>query len=69
MFIEKYLSDVLFFCASTDSAAIELRENPVKKEKKDNSKDAKTRRKRGRPKKDEVVPPKEPTILQQQEKM
>jgi len=66
MFIEKYLSEVLFFYGSTDSTAIELREKPVKKEK---SKDAKPKRKRGRPKKGEVVPPKEPTILGQQEKM
>ena len=66
MFIEKYLSEVLFFYGSTDSTAIELREKPVKKEK---SKKTKTKRKRGRPKKDEIVPPKEPTILEQQEKM
>jgi len=48
MYIEKYLSDVLFFYGSTDSTAIELREKPVKKEK---SKDTKPKRKRGRPKK------------------
>ena len=66
MFIEKYLSEVLFFYGSTDSTAIELREKPAKKEK---CKDTKPKRKRGRPKKGEVVPPKEPTILEQQEKM
>lgn len=66
VFIEKYLSKVLFFYASTDSTAIELREKPVKKEK---SKEEKSKRKRGRPKKGEVVPPKEPSILEQQEKM
>lgn len=66
MFIEKYLSDVLFFYGSTDSTAIELREKPVKKEK---CKDAKPKRKRGRPKKGEAVPAKEPTILAQQETM
>ena len=66
VFIEKYLSEVLFFYGSTDSTAIELREKPVKKEK---CKDTKPKRKRGRPKKGEVVPPKEPTILEQQEKM
>ena len=69
VFIEKYLSDVLFFYASTDSTAIELREKPAKKEKKNKSEDIKPKRKPGRPKKGEVVPPKEPTILQQQEKM
>lgn len=51
---------------STDSTAIELREKPIKKEK---VKKIKNRRKRGRPKKGEVVPPKELTILEQQEKM
>jgi len=66
LFIEKYLSEVLFFYASTDSTAIELREKPVKKDK---CTDTKPKRKRGRPKKGEVVPPKEPTILQQQETM
>jgi len=66
MFIDKYLSEVLFFYGSTDSTAIELREKPAKKTK---NKEEKPRRKRGRPKKGEIVPPKEPTILQQQEKM
>jgi hypothetical protein len=66
VFIEKYLKEVLFFYGSTDSTAIELREKPVKKEK---SKETKLKRKRGRPKKGEVVSPKEPTILEQQEKM
>ena len=67
MFIEKYLREVLFLYGSSDSTAIELREKPVKKEKKD--KKEKARRKRGRPKKGEKVVPKEPTILQRQEKM
>ncbi|WP_294956567.1 transposase [Sulfurovum sp.] len=66
VFIEKYLSDVLFFYGSTDSTAIELREKPVKKEK---CQEVKPKRKRGRPKKGEVVPAKEPTILEQQETM
>jgi hypothetical protein len=66
MFIEKYLKEVLFFYGSTDSTAIELREKPVKKEK---CKETKPKRKRGRPKKGEVVVTKEPTILEQQEKM
>ncbi len=66
MFIEKYLSDVLFFYGSTDSTAIELREKPAKNEK---SKEEKPKRKRGRPKKGEVVLPKESTILEKQEKM
>jgi len=68
MFIEKYLSDVVFFYASTDSTAIELREKPVKKEK-IKKEETQKKRKRGRPKKGEAVPPKEPTILQRQEKM
>jgi hypothetical protein len=66
MFIEKYLKEVLFFYGSTDSTAIELREKPAKKEK---CKETKPKRKRGRPKKGEVTAPKEPTILEQQEKM
>jgi hypothetical protein len=66
MFIEKYLKEVLLFYGSTDSTAIELREKPVKKEK---HKETKPKRKQGRPKKGEVVAPKAPTILQQQEKM
>jgi len=66
VFIEKYLSEVLFFYGSTDSTAIELREKPAKKEK---SKEAKPKRKRGRPKRGEIVPPKKPSILEQQEKM
>lgn len=66
VFIEKYLSEVLFFYGSTDSTAIELREKPVKKEKR---MEATPKRKRGRPKKSEVVPPKKPSILDQQEKM
>jgi hypothetical protein len=66
MFIEKYLKEVLFLYGSTDSTAIELREKPVKKEK---CEETKPKRKPGRPKKGEVVVPKEPTTLQQQEKM
>jgi len=68
MFIEKYLSDAVFFYGSTDSTAIELREKPAKKEKIKKEENQK-KRKRGRPKKGEALPPKEPTILQQQEKM
>jgi transposase len=67
VFIEKYLSEVLFFYGSTDSTAIELREKPAKKEK--SKEKEKPKRKRGRPKRGEIVPPKEPTILQQQEKI
>ena len=66
MFVEKYLKEVLFLYGSTDSTAIELREKPVKKEK---CEETKPKRKPGRPKKGEVVVPKEPTTLQQQEKM
>jgi len=66
MFIEKYLTDVLFFYGSTDSTAIELREKPVKKEE---TVEVTPKRKRGRPKKGEVLPSKKPTILEQQAKM
>ena len=66
-FIENYLSEILFFYNSSDSTAIELREKPVKKEQ--SLEEEKPKRKRGRPKKGEVVPAKKQTILQQQESM
>ena len=64
MFIENYLSKILFFYSSSDSTAIELREKSVKKEE-----TKETKRRQGRPKKGETVPAKKPTILQQQEHM
>ena len=38
-FIEEYLSNTLFFYNSTDSTAIDVREKPLKKREKENSKD------------------------------
>ena len=64
VFIEKYLSQTLFFYSSIDSTAIELREKAVKQEK-----EIKPKRRQGRPKKGEEGPPKKPSILQQQENM
>jgi len=64
VFIEKYLSETLFFYGSIDSTAIELREKAVQRKK-----EVKPKRRQGRPKKGEEGPPKKPSILQQQEKM
>jgi len=66
VFIENYLSEIIFFYNSSDSTAIELREKSVKKEK---PKKAEPKRKQGRPKKGEIVAAKKQTILQQQENM
>jgi len=63
-FVKDYLSDILFHYNATDATKINLKEKPVKVEKKEKSK-----RKRGRPKKGEVALPKEPTILEQQKDM
>jgi hypothetical protein len=67
LFIEKYLSKTLFFYSSIDSTAIELREKSVMYGK--SKKGVKPKRRQGRPKKGEELPPKKPSILQQQEKM
>jgi len=67
LFIENYLSGTLFFYSSIDSTAIELREKSVMYGK--SKKDVKSKRRQGRPKKGEELPPKKPSILQQQEKM
>ena len=64
VFIEKYLSETLFFYHSIDSTAIELREKGVQSKK-----EVKPKRRQGRPKKGEEGPPKKPSILQQQEQM
>jgi len=64
VFIEKYLSETLFFYSSIDSTAIELREKAVQQEK-----EIKPKRRQGRPRKGEEHPPKKPSILQQQENM
>jgi len=67
LFIENYLSGTLFFYSSIDSTAIELREKSVMYGK--SKKDVTSKRRQGRPKKGEELPPKKPSILQQQEKM
>ena len=63
-FVEKYLSDKLFFYNATDATKVELREKPVKVEKKKSKP-----KKRGRPKKGEAREPIKPTILKQQKEM
>lgn len=60
VFIENYLSEMIFFYSSIDSTAIGLRQKSVKSKKEINPK-----RRQGRPKKDEELPPKKPSILQQ----
>lgn len=64
LFIEKYLSETLFFYHSMDATAVELREKAVKSKK-----EVKPKRRQGRPRKGEELPPKKPSILQQQEQM
>ena len=64
VFIEKYLSETLFFYHSMDATAVELREKAVKSKK-----EVKPKRRQGRPRKGEELPPKKPSILQQQEQM
>jgi hypothetical protein len=55
---------------SRDSTAIEAREKPVVKEKKpDAQTDVQKRQRRGRPKKGEEPPPKEPTRIERQKTM
>ncbi len=63
-FIKEYLSGTLFMYNASDATKIDLREKPVKKEKK-----VKVKKKRGRPKQGEESEPKEPTILQKQQEM
>jgi hypothetical protein len=64
LFIEKYLSETLFFYHSMDATAVELREKAVKSKK-----EVKLKRRQGCPRKGEELPPKKPSILQQQEQM
>lgn len=63
--INKYLSDKIVGHISRDSTAIVAREKAIKKSKKEN----KPKRKRGRPRKGEEVPVKEPTRLERQKNM
>ncbi len=64
LFIKEYLSDTLFFYNASDATKIPLREKAIKQKKQEKSKN-----KVGRPKKGEVIIPKEPTILQKQQEM
>lgn len=59
--VEKYVGDEIVMHVSRDSTAIEAREKPVKKEK-----PVKIAKKRGRPRKGEEAPAKEPRRLTQQ---
>jgi len=63
-FIKEYLSDTIFLYNAIDATKIELREKPLKIEK-----EKPKPKKRGRPKKGEKREPKEPTILEQQQKL
>ena len=62
--IERFQGDRLVGHANRDSTAIEAREKPVKKGRKE-----KETQKRGRPKKGEVKPEKQPTRLERQPSM
>ncbi len=64
-FVIEYLSEKIFFHNATDATKIDLREKPVKTEKKEKPKP----KKRGRPKKGETREPIKPTILQKQKEM
>lgn len=66
--IEKYHSEKLVGHISRDSTAIDGREKPAKKIESKPSQTA-AKRKRGRPKKGEVIAPKPPTVLEQQQTM
>lgn len=63
-FVKEYLSDMVFMYNASDSTKIPLREKPVKVEKQE-----KPKYKAGRPKKGEVRPQKELSILQKQQHM
>jgi hypothetical protein len=63
----KYRSEPLVGHISRDSTAIEAREKPLRKER--SEKEPAPKRKRGRPKKGESVPPKPPTVLERQSSM
>jgi len=65
--INTHLSEHLVGHISRDSTEIIAREKPVVKERAERK--TKPKRKRGRPKKGENVPPKEPTRIERQKKM
>jgi len=62
--IMEYVSPQLVGHISRDSTAIHTREKPVNTKKE--VKDKKPKRKRGRPKKGEIIEPKEPTVIEKQ---
>jgi hypothetical protein len=64
-------TDTIILHNSRDSTAIEAREKPMKKEEAllVEERDVKSDKKRGRPKKDEKRPPKEPTRIEKQQAM
>jgi hypothetical protein len=65
--VKKAHENVVIHNVSRDSTSIEAREAPAKKEKNlETKKENSTQRGRGRPKKDECIPPKEPSILEKQ---
>ena len=64
-FVQKYLSEKIFFYNATDATKIPLREKPVKIEKEEKARP----KKRGRPKKGETREPIKPTILGQQKEL
>ena len=64
--IKEAHKEVIVHNVSRDSTAIESREKPLKKENKAKE-NSETKRTRGRPKKDEIIPEKEPTILEKQQ--
>jgi transposase len=63
--VAKYQKDHLVGHINRDSTAIPARETPINK-KNDVAIQKKSKRKRGRPRKGEVVPLKEPTVIEQQ---
>lgn len=66
--VQGWRGDDLVWHAATDSTAIPARETPVTRAKPalDGEKPLKVKRKKGRPKKGETAPPKEPTRLERQ---
>jgi len=65
--IKKAHENIIVHNVSRDSTAIEAREKPVKKENKEEKNKLTPKRKKGRPCKGEIIPEKEPTILEKQQ--
>ena len=65
--IKKSHEDVIVHNVSRDSTAIEAREKPVKNENKSESKKNESKQAKGRPRKDEIIPEKKPSILEKQQ--